>query len=136
MSVEAESIAGRIDSELPFDRRRGSGDRRSRDRRKPGSRINENAPRQSLLKAFGAFGLVFSVAALVLTLLGAQMLDLSIAIAVLGFEVAALMTSALLLALGSIELRLVEIRLELMMANGGMRGDDRRGKGRRDQDAG
>lgn len=132
MSVEAESIADRIDGQLPSERRGGPGDRRGRDRRKPGSRINENAPRQSLLKIFGAFGVVFSVAALVLTLLGAQMLDLSIAIAVLGFEGAALMTSALLLALGSIELRLVEIRLELMMANGGMRGEDRRKSDRRD----
>lgn len=132
MSVEAESIANRIDGELPDDRRRSPGDRRGRDRRKPGSRINENAPRQSLLKAVGAFGVVFSVAALVLTLLGAQMLDLSIAIAVIGIEMGALMTSAVLLALGSIELRLVEIRLELMMANGGMRGEDRRTGDRRD----
>lgn len=132
MSVEAESIADRIDGQLPSERRRGPGDRRGRDRRKPGSRVNENAPRQSLLKAVGAFGVVFSVAALVLTLLGAQMLDLSVALAVIGFEVAALMTSAILLALGSIELRLVEIRLELMMANGGMRGEDRRTADRRD----
>lgn len=132
MSVEAESIAGRIDGELPSDRRQKPADRRGRDRRKSGSRINENAPRQSLLKAVGAFGLVFSVAAFVLTLLGAQMLDLSIALVVIGFEVAALMTSAILLALGSIELRLVEIRLELMMANGGMRGGDRRKGDRRD----
>ena len=132
MSVEAESIADRIDGQLPSERRQGPGDRRGRDRRKPGSRINENAPRQSLLKAVGAFGVVFSVAALVLTLLGAQMLDLSIAIAVIGIEMGALMTSAILLALGSIELRLVEIRLELMMANGGMRGEDRRTGDRRD----
>jgi hypothetical protein len=132
MSVEAEGIASRIDGEPPGERRRGPGDRRGRDRRKPGSRINENAPRQSLLKAVGAFGVVFSVAALVLTLLGAQMLDLSIAIAVIGIEMGALMTSAVLLALGSIELRLVEIRLELMMANGGMRGEDRRTGDRRD----
>lgn len=132
MSVEAESIASRIDGESPPDRRQGPGDRRGRDRRKPGSRINEKAPRQSLLKAVGAFGVVFSVAALVLTILGAQMLDLTVALAVLGFEAAALMTSALLLALGSIELRLVEIRLELMIANGGMRGDDRRKGDRRD----
>lgn len=132
MSVEAESIAGRVDAQLPSERRHGAGERRGRDRRKPGSRVNENAPRQSLLKAVGAFGVVFSVAALVLTLLGAQMLDLSIAIAVIGLEAGALMTSAILLALGSIELRLVEIRLELMMANGGMRGEDRRTGDRRD----
>lgn len=132
MSVEAETIADRIDGQPPSERRQGPGDRRGRDRRKPGSRINENAPRQSLLKAVGAFGVVFSVAALVLTLLGAQMLDLSIAIAVIGIEMGALMTSAILLALGSIELRLVEIRLELMMANGGMRGEDRRTGDRRD----
>lgn len=132
MSVEAESIADRIDGKLPSERREAPGERRGRDRRKTGSRINQKAPRQSLLKAVGAFGVVFSVAALVLTLLGAQMLDLSVAIAVIGFEGAALMTSALLLALGSIELRLVEIRLELMMANGGMRGEDRLGDDRRE----
>lgn len=132
MSVEAESIADRIDGELPSGRSQRSGERRGRDRRKPGSRINENAPRQSLLKVVGAFGVIVSVAALVLTLLGAQMLDLPVAIAVIGLEAAALMTSALLLALGSIELRLVEIRLELMMANGGMRGEDRRAGDRRD----
>lgn len=132
MSVEAESIADRINGELPSERRQGARDRRGRDRRKPGSRINMNAPRQSLLKMFGAFGVVFSVAAFVLTLLGGEMLDLPVAIAVLSFEAAALMTSALLLALGAIEHRLVEIRLELMMANGGMRGDDRRKDDRRD----
>jgi hypothetical protein len=132
MSIEAESIADRIDSELPSERRQRAADRRGRDRRKPGSRVNENAPRQSLLKAVGAFGVVFSVAALVLTVLGAQMLDLSVALAVVGIEMGALMTSAILLALGSVELRLVEIRLELMMANGGMRGEDRRTGNRRD----
>lgn len=132
MSVEAESIADRIDGELPSERRTGPGERRGRDRRKPGSRVNMNAPRQSLLKIAGAFGVVFSIAAFILTLVGGEMLDLPIAIAVLSFEGAALMTSALLLALGSIELRLVEIRLELMMANGGMRGDDRRKGDRRD----
>lgn len=132
MSVEAESIASRIDGEPPTERRGRAADRRGRDRRKPGSRINETAPRQSLLKAVGAFGVVFSVAAFVLTLLGGQMLDLPSTVVVVGFEAAALITSVLLLALGSIELRLVEIRLELMMANGGMRGEDRRDGDRRD----
>lgn len=132
MSVEAESIADRIDGELPSERRSRQGDRRGRDRRKPGSRINEDAPRRSLLKAVGAFGVVFSTAAFVLTLLGGQMLELPVAVVVVGFEAAALITSVLLLALGSIELRLVEIRLELMMANGGMRGEDRRKDDRRD----
>jgi hypothetical protein len=132
MSVEAESIADRIDGELPSERRKGPGERRGRDRRKPGSRVNMNAPRQSLLKIAGAFGVVFSIAAFILTLVGGEMLDLPIAIAVLSFEGATLMTSAVLLGLGSIELRLVEIRLELMMANGGMRGDDRRKGDRRD----
>ncbi|MGZ9113494.1 MAG: hypothetical protein ACXW3K_02635 [Brevundimonas sp.] len=132
MSVEAESIAGRLDGELPSERRSRSGERRGRDRRKPGSRINADAPRQSLLKAVGAFGVVFSTAAFVLTLLGGQMLDLPATVVVVGFEAAALITSVLLLALGSIELRLVEIRLELMMGNGGRRGEDRRGGDRRD----
>lgn len=131
MSIEAESIAGRIDGEMPSERREKTGERRGRDRRKPGSRINESAPRQSLLKAVGAFGVVFSTAAFVLTLLGGEMLDLPSTVVVVGFEAAALITSVLLLALGSIELRLVEIRLELMMVNGGMRGNDRRDGDRR-----
>lgn len=126
MSVDAESIAGGSEGDPPAERRGPSADRRGRDRRKPGSRINATAPRQSLLKAVGAFGVVFSAAAFVLTLLGGQMLDLPSTVVVVGFEAAALITSVLLLALGSIELRLVEIRLELMMANGGMRGEDRR----------
>lgn len=132
MSVEAEIIASRLNGDPPTERRGMTANRRGRDRRKPGSRINKGAPRQSLLKAVGAFGVVFSVAAFVLTLLGGQMLDLPSTVVVVGFEAAALMTSVLLLALGSIELRLVEIRLELMMVNGGMRGDDRREGDRRD----
>lgn len=132
MSVEAQVIADRIDGEPPSEKRQRSGDRRARDRRKPGSRINMGAPRNSLLKAVGAFGVVFSTAAFVLTLLGGQMLNLPSTIVAVGFEAAALVTSVLLLALGSIELRLVEIRLELMMLNGGMRGEDRREGDRRE----
>lgn len=132
MSVEAQVIADRIDGEPPPERRQTAAGRRARDRRKPGSRINKGAPRNSLLKAVGAFGVVFSTAAFVLTLLGGQMLNLPSTIVAVGFEAAALVTSVLLLALGSIELRLVEIRLELMMLNGGMRGEDRRDGDRRE----
>jgi len=133
MSVEAQVIADRVDSQMPPERRERAADRRGRDRRRPGSRINTNAPRQSILKFVGVFGVLFSVAAGLLTLLGGEMLDLPATVVVVGFEVAALMISVLLLAIGSIELRLVEIRLELMMLNGGMRGADRRGNDRRDE---
>lgn len=132
MSVEARVIADRIDGAPPSEKRQGTGDRRARDRRKPGSRVNKAAPRSSLLKAVGAFGVVFHTAAFVLTLLGGQMLNLPSTIVAVGFEAAALVTSVLLLALSSIELRLVEIRLELMMLNGGMRGEDRREGERRE----
>ena len=131
MSVEAQAVADRIELKQRPERRESPGDRRGRERRRPGSRINNNAPRQSILKFVGVFGVLFSVAAGLLTLLGGEMLDLPATVVVVGFEVAGLMTSVLLLAIGSIELRLVEIRLELMMLNGGMRGADRRATDRR-----
>ena len=74
--------------------------------------------------------MAFSAAMLVLTLLGGEMLGSRVPVAIFAFEGAALFTSLILLALGSVELRLIEIRLELMMLNGGARGADRRGRDR------
>ena len=51
---------------------------------------------------------------------------------IIAFEAAILLTSFILLALGAIESRLIEIHLELMILNGGTRGADRRGADRRD----
>lgn len=131
MSIEGETIADRLDQPTTSDQRRASAERRGRDRRKPDNRINMAAPGRSLLKAIGAFGVAFSTAAFVLTVLAGEMLGARATVVVLGFEAAALATSVLLLALGSIELRLIEIRLELMMMNGGRRGADRRNGDRR-----
>ena len=131
MSVEAQIIADRADEVSGLiDRQRR--ERRGKDRRMPGSRINAAAPRRSILKYAGVLGVTLSIGAFALTLVGREMLELPVTVAVVGLELAALMTSVLLLALGSIELRLVEIRLELMMLNGGMRGEDRRQGERRE----
>lgn len=130
MAMEAELLGDRVDVPDATERR-ARAERRGRDRRREGSRINPEAPRRSILKALGAFGVAFSAAAFVLTLLAGQMLDLPATSGVILFEAGALLTSIILLALGSIELRLIEIRLELMMLNGGTRGADRRGTSRR-----
>lgn len=129
MSVEADTVALKL--EAAGDRRERK-ERRGRDRRKPGTRVNMAAPRQSWMKAIGAYGVAFSSAAFALTLVAGGVLGQNAAVVVIAFEAAALITSVLLLALGSIELRLIEIRLELMMLNGGMRNEDRRAGDRRE----
>lgn len=101
-------------------------DRRRRDRRKPGTRVNKAAPRGSLLKMIGAQGLAISAAVIAISFLAAAQLGMQIPLTAVAFQVGALITFALLMALGSLELRLIEIRLELMMLNGGMRQSDRR----------
>ena len=129
MSVEADTIARKL--EAVESERRERRERRGRDRRRAGSRINMDAPRASWMKIIGAYGVALSTAAFALTLVAGQVLGTSAAVVVIGFEAAAMITSVLLLALGSIELRLIEIRLELMMLNGGMRNEDRRSGDRR-----
>jgi hypothetical protein len=131
MSVEAESVAWGLDGPAGPGDRRASSERRGRDRRKPGARVNMEAPRLSMMKVLGALGVALSTAALALTLLAGGMLGQGATVVAFGFEAALLGLSILLLALGSIELRLIEIRLELMMLNGGMRKDDRRRPDRR-----
>ncbi len=131
MSVEADSVAQALDGPAGPSDRRASGDRRGRDRRRPGARVNMGAPRLSLMKMLGAGGVALGAAALSLTLLGGAMLGEGPSVTALAFEAATLGLSILLLAIGSIELRLIEIRLELMMLNGGMRKEDRRRTDRR-----
>lgn len=131
MSVEAESVAQTLDGPASLTDRRASSERRGRDRRKPGARVNMAAPRRSLLKALGAYGVAFSAAALALTMVAGEVLEQGATVVAVAFEAAALATSIILLAIGSIELRLIEIRLELMMLNGGMRREDRRRSDRR-----
>ena len=132
MALEAESLAEDIDVPDPADRR-ARAERRGPDRRSTGSRINPHAPRQSVLRIMGALGVGVSASLLVITLLAFEVLGMRAATNVLAFEVSLLFMSILVLALGSIEQRLVEIRLELMITNGGMRTVERR-KGPRRND--
>lgn len=131
MSVEAESVAQTLDGPAGPSERRASSERRGRDRRRPGARVNMEAPRLSMMKVLGASGVALSTGALALTLVAGEMLGVRATVVALAFEAATLGLSILLLAIGSIELRLIEIRLELMMLNGGMRKDDRRQADRR-----
>ena len=126
MAMEAEVMTERLEGAHDVDRRART-ERRSRDRRKPGNRINRAAPTHSLIKVFGAFGVAIMSAVVTLTVLAGQMLDLYIPAVALGFQGVLLGSFILMIALGSIEQRLIEVRLELMMMNGGRReGDDRR----------
>ena len=131
MAMEAELLADRDETTAPKERRART-ERRGPDRRRDGSRINPNAPRRSLLKPLGAFGVAFSAATFILTLIAGETAGARATMGIMAFEAAILLTSITLLALGAIESRLIEIRLELMMLNGGTRGADRRGSDRRD----
>ena len=130
MAMESERLAERLEAPDPKDRRARS-ERRGPDRRRTDSRINPEAPRRSLLKMIGAVGVVTSASIIAITLLAGELLGAVVPVSVLAFEAALLFTATLWLALGSIELRLIEIRLELMMLNGGMRSVDRREGSRR-----
>ncbi|WP_439477099.1 hypothetical protein [Brevundimonas sp.] len=132
MAMEAELLADRDDTPAPKERR-ARAERRGRDRRRDGSRINPDAPRRSLLKPLGAFGVAFSAATFILTLIAGEAAGARATMGIIAFEAAILLTSIILLAMGAIESRLIEIRLELMMLNGGTRGADRRGPDRRDE---
>lgn len=131
MAIEAELLANRIDTPEPKERR-ARAERRGPDRRRDGSRINPRAPRRSILKPLGAFGVAFSAATFTLTLIAGEATGPGATMGIIAFEAAIMLTSIILLAMGAIESRLIEIRLELMMLNGGTRGGDRRGAGRRD----
>lgn len=130
MSVEAASVAEKADENDPAERR-ARNERRGRDRRKPGTRINMTAPRRSLLRLSGAVGSATSAAILVFTLLVQELFSTPVPATVWAFEMAAVATSIILLGMGAIESRLIEIRLELLMLNGGGRKEDRRGGDRR-----
>jgi membrane protein implicated in regulation of membrane protease activity len=84
-----------------------------------------------LLIVMGAAGVGISASIIAITLLASELLGAKAPLSVLAFEAALLFTATLWLALGAIELRLIEIRLELMMMNGGTRGADRRQAPRR-----
>ena len=111
--------------------RRARSERRGKNRRQSNTRVNKAAPRRSLMKMFGALatGLTFGVFAIVL--LATVMLPDGTSWVALSVTGIAVVISVFALILGSIEQRLIEIRLELMMANGGMRQADRRTGNRR-----
>ncbi len=132
MAMEAEILAQKQEEVALAGDRRSQTDRRSRDRRKPGSRINQKAPMRSTMRGVGlsALGLVATVMAI--TVVYSQVAGVSLPYVTLAFEAAALAVAVIVVALGFIEQRLTEIRLELMMLNGGRReGEDRRQGARR-----
>ena len=103
-----------------------SSERRGKERRTAGNRINRFAPRRSLMKLIGAYALVVSGGVFALILLAGQMLELGSTLVGLSFVGGLIGVSILVLALGAIEERLIEVRLELMMLNGGARQGERR----------
>lgn len=125
MSLEATVIERSATIEPPVERRAKT-ERRGRERRKPDGRINKVAPRRSLLQtvALSATGISATLTGLILAA-GVLVLD---SMPWPNLIAAAIISAFCLLAflLGCIEQRLIEIRLELMMANGGMRQLDRR----------
>lgn len=127
MAMEAEIVAQKQEEVALAGDRRLQTDRRSRDRRRPGSRINQKAPMRSTMRGVGlsALGLVATV--MVITVVYSQVAGVSLPYVTLAFEAGALAVAVIVVALGFIEQRLTEIRLELMMLNGGRReGEDRR----------
>jgi hypothetical protein len=131
VSLEAVTIAEQNEAPTPANERRARSERRGRDRRSQSGRINKVAPRKSLMKLLGAFLTSIMAALFAIVLLagelflgGPQFLALAV---VGGMTCLAVFT----LILGSLEQRLIEIRLELMIQNGGERQGDRRSLDRR-----
>lgn len=102
--------------------------RRGRDRRKTDGRINAEAPRRSMMQRHGAVAVGVMLGLMLLSVVGSELLldePPWIAFAVMAVV---LVTSVFAFMIGSIEQRLIEIRLELMMVNGGARQTDRRAR--------
>lgn len=124
------TLAAAVDTPAQTDHRtRAEGvakERRGRERRGKG-RLNKVAPRASRLQFLGAIATAISLSGLTLLLLGTYLLQAPLpwgGLAVMGGMLA---MAVLSLIMGSIEQRLIEIRLELMMLNGGQRKSDRTG---------
>lgn len=133
MSLEAETIEKQAHGPVHAEERRARTERRGRDRRRVNSRINRQAPRRSTLQALGVNAIGGSAAVIAIIALAGEFIlsdmpwgPLGVAGVVFGFAVLAFM-------MGCVEQRLIEIRLELMMLNGGSRQGDRREHDRRDQ---
>lgn len=102
--------------------------RRGRDRRKPGNRINKAAPRRSSLQRGGAIATGTMAGIVLLMLMGSELLLETMPWIALSVAAVGLVTAVFAFMIGCVEQRLIEIRLELMMANGGSRGSDRRSR--------
>lgn len=135
MAMEADIIATRAEATTAPQDRRARTERRGRDRRKPGNRINKRAPTRSSLRGIGASSTGVILTIMVITIAGAQLARIGLPPLVIGLEAAALGLAVLVTAMGSLEQRLTEIRLELMMLNGGRRQSDDRRQGERRADA-
>ncbi len=131
MSLEADRVAIERETETDKEDRRARADRRRREQRLAGTRVNTDAPRRSLMKAMGALATGLSAALLAIVFLAGEMVFEQTPWAALGVAVIAGVLSISALLLGCLEQRLIEIRLELMMANGGVRAADRRRSERR-----
>lgn len=125
MALEAMQVARAVENAERTSERRGFMRRKLKDRRQ-GGRINKEAPRRSLMKVVGAFLTMGTTSVFALALVGSQLLMDQAPVAALSFLGTLAVLSAFTLMLGSLEQRLIEIRLELMMHNGGMRQVDRR----------
>jgi hypothetical protein len=131
MSLEAERVAERTEAAQRADERRARSERRGKDRRRPDGQINRTAPRRSTMKMFGSIATAASGAVFALVLLADVTILASTPWTALSVTGLAVVVSTFALFLGNLEQRLIEIRLELMMANGGMRQADRRSTERR-----
>lgn len=111
----------------PREERRGLFNRRLKDRRGAATRINAAAPRHSRLKLAACWAVSASLTLFVLALVIGEVFygrTLYMPLAVFGALVG---LSLIAVMMGLIEERLIEIRLELMMLNGGGRRSDRSG---------
>ncbi len=136
MAIEADVLAEKQEDPALVADRRARTERRGKDRRRPGSRINQRAPTRSIMQAVGlsAVGAVGTV--MVITVLYSQIAGVSLPYVTLAFQAGAMAVAAIVVAIGCVEQRLTDIRLELMMLNGGRRqGDDRRQGSRRSERA-
>lgn len=94
--------------------------------RRSGQQINRVAPRHSRLQFAGLLGILFSGSIVAVVLVAAVALDMEIPNTARITMATMVAFSLFALALGSVEQRLIEIRLELMMVNGGGRRSDRK----------
>lgn len=136
MAMEAEVLAHQQEEAALVRERRERAERRGRDRRKPGTRVNQKAPTRSTLRGVGLSALGVVTTVMVITVIYSQIAQVSLPYVTLAFEAGALAVAVIVVALGCLEQRLTEIRLELMMLNGGRRQQDDRRQGSRRVDAG